>query len=289
MSLNSSANLDDPPLAAAAPTPADQPVSSSRLEPASAKRNALMALAVFLTAYFLALLPRAFDLPLEQVINSYANKSAFIDRLFYDLDTYCTFAGVPVVALIWGEWFRSEDTERRARLILGIVAVICAGVLSRGLQHLLATHSRPFYDPALRFDLPSVLDQTPLNTWNSFPSDHASVFFGLAVMIASIRPRMGLAVFLWLVFVESARAYSGAHYPSDLIGGAALGASLVWLVQVPSGTRRLAATIVDWARMSPSLFYAAAFFLSYQVATLFGDIRNLSGGFTLVGKIRHLL
>jgi undecaprenyl-diphosphatase len=266
-----------------------QLVSSSRLEPDPAKRNALMALAVFLTAYFLALLPRAFDLPLEQVINSYANKSAFIDRLFYDLDTYCTFAGVPVVALIWGEWFRSEDTERRARLILGIVAVICAGVLSRGLQHLLATHSRPFYDPALGFDLPSVLDQTPLNTWNSFPSDHASVFFGLAAMIASIRPRTGLAVFLWLVFVESARAYMGAHYPSDLIGGAALGAALVWLVQVPRGTRWQAGRIVDWARMSPSLFYTAAFFLSYQIATLFGDIRNLTGGFTLVGKIRDLL
>lgn len=289
MSPDSSANLDDPPLATAAPTPADQCVPSSRRVGDPAKRNAPIALAVFLVAYLLALLPRGFDLPLEQAINGYANKSAFVDRLLYDIDTYSTFAGVPVVALIWGEWFGSEDTERRARLILGMVAVIGAGILSRGLQHLLVTHSRPFYDPALGFHLPSVLGQTPFNTWNSFPSDHASVLFGLAATIASVRPRMGLAVFLWLVFAESARAYLGAHYPSDLIGGAALGAALVWLAQVPRGTRWLAGKIVDWARLSPSLFYTGAFFLSYQIATIFKDIRNIAGGFTLIGKIRHLL
>ena len=232
-------------------------------------------------------MPNAFDLPFERLINNYANKSVFIDHLFFDLDTYFIFSGVPILALIWGEW--SADKERRSRLILGILAVLCAGVLSRSLQHLLATHPRPFYDPALGFQLPSVLSETPLATWNSFPSDHGAVFFGLAALIASVRPRLGLLVFLWLAVVESSRAYVGAHYPSDLIGGAALGASLVWLAQVPGVMRRVAAKIAGWERLSPRLFYTGAFLLSYQVATLFADIRYLSGGFALIGNLRHML
>jgi undecaprenyl-diphosphatase len=251
------------------------------------KRNTLAALAVFLAAYAIALVPNVFDLPLERLINSHANKSVVLDHLFFNLDTYFIFSGMPVVALIWGEW--AANKERRARIILGIFAVLCAGVLSRSLQHLLATHPRPFYDPALGFRLPSISGQTPLATWNSFPSDHAAVFFGLAALIASIRPRLGLLVFLWLAFVECSRAYVGAHYPSDLIGGAALGASLVWLAQVPAAARQVAEKIAGWERLSPSLFYTCAFLLSYQVATLFADIRYLSGGFALIGNLRHLL
>jgi membrane-associated phospholipid phosphatase len=272
----------------AAPPPATEPlISPLAQELETDKRNALAALAVFLAAYAIALVPNAFDLPFERLINSYANKSVVIDHLFFDLDTYFIFSGVPVLALIWGEW--SADKERRARLILGIFAVLCAGLLSRSLQHFLATHPRPFYDPALGFHLPSILSETPLATWNSFPSDHAAVFFGLAALIASVRPRLGLLVFLWLAVVDSARAYVGAHYPSDLIGGAALGASLVWLAQVPGVMRRVAGKIAGWERLSPALFYTAAFLLSYQVATLFADIRYLSGGFALIGNLRHLL
>ena len=167
---------------------------------------------------------------------------------------------------------------------------MCAGVLSRSLQHLLSTHPRPVYDSALEFHLPSVLGEKPFNTWNSFPSEHAAVLFGLAAVIASVRPRLGLLVFLWLIPVELSRAYVGGHYPSDLIGGAALSASLVWLAQVPSATRRVAGKIAGWALQSPSLFYPGAFLLSYEVATLFDDIRDLTSGvFSLIGKLCHLL
>ena len=144
----------------------------------SDKRNSLVAFTVFLGAYTIALHPRAFDLPLEQAINSYANKSVVIDHLNFDLNEYAIFSGVPVVALIWGEWFSSANTESHARLILGFFAVVCAGVLSRSLQHLLSTHPRPFYNSALEFHLPSVLGEKPFNTWNSFPSDHAAVLLG---------------------------------------------------------------------------------------------------------------
>src|SRR6266702_3687129 len=66
--------------------------------------------------------------------------------------------------------------------------------------------------------------------------------------------------------------YAGAHYPSDLIGGAALGTIAIWAVQRPK-IFSLCSPALQWEKRSPSIFYATAFFLSYQVATLFGDLR----------------
>lgn len=254
----------------------------------TAKRNALIALAVLLGAYWLALRPSYFDIPVERAINGYANVSPIIDRLFFDLDTYFTFSGAPLVALVWACWFGATAPEKRARLIVGVILSIVAAGISRSLQHLLATHSRPFYDPALGFHLPGVLSQTPLNTWDSFPSDHAAIFFGLAATIAMLRPGLGLGAFVYLIFVESSRAYMGAHYPTDLIAGAALGAGVVWAAQ-GAYTVRIGSRIAGWDRWSPTLFYFCAFLLSYEIATIFTDIRSLSGGVSLITELRHLL
>jgi undecaprenyl-diphosphatase len=76
--------------------------------------------------------------------------------------------------------------------------------------------------------------------------------------------------------VEFFRNYIGAHYPSDLIAGAALGAFAVWASQVfrPVSAGK---KIMRWEQSSPGMFYMIAFFLSYQIATLFNDIRLTLG------------
>lgn len=105
----------------------------------------------------------------------------------------------------------------------------------------------------------------------------------------SVRPRLGLLAYLWLAIVEGARSYVGGHYPSDLIGGAALGTTLVSHAQVPSVARRAARRVVGWANSSPWLFYTAAFLLSYQIVTVFFDIRTLASGLSEIGKMHDLL
>jgi membrane-associated phospholipid phosphatase len=168
----------------------------------------------------------------------------------------------------------------RARVLVGTLVSFGGGIISRLLQHKLPTHPRPFYDPALGFH-PSALATEPLNSWNSFPSDHAAVFGGLVAVICLAHPRLGIAAVICGIITEFARTYVGAHYPSDLIGGAALGFTIVWAAQA-SWAIALARRVVEWECSSPSLFYMCGFFITYQIATLFSDIRDITGGFSLL-------
>lgn len=66
-----------------------------------------------------------------------------------------------------------------------------------------------------------------------FLSSHAANSMALAVFLVVVLPagrfRAGkLAVFLWALLLSYSRMYLGAHYPTDVLGGAALGAVLGW-------------------------------------------------------------
>lgn len=66
-----------------------------------------------------------------------------------------------------------------------------------------------------------------------FLSSHAansvalSVFLALVLPAGRFRGLKGL-VFLWAALLSYSRMYLGAHYPSDVLGGAAVGALLAW-------------------------------------------------------------
>jgi membrane-associated phospholipid phosphatase len=241
------------------------------------RRNVLISGAFFLGALALALSPGSFDRPLLGLVNSLAGRSALFDGVVYAVSRYFTFSGAVLMALIWCCWFDSEEPDSRARILVGVFASFVAGVISRSLQHTLPTHPRPVYDPALNFQVPPGFEQQ-YHTWNSFPSDHAAVFAGLAVVIYLVRSRFALFAIVWTALVESARVYVGAHYFSDLIGGAALAAAVIWATQA-SWLIVLGRRVVKWERIFPSLFYMTAFFISYQIVTLFEDVRHALGPF----------
>ena len=182
------------------------------------------------------------------------------------------------MALIWECWFNKPDIEARSRILAGVTAAFLASLISRWLQRDLPTHLRPFYDPALHFHIPLFVSPTPLNTWNSFPSDHAAVFLGLLVVIWLAQSRFRFAALAWIIIVESARIYTGAHYPSDLIGAAGLASAFVGASQSPYALR-VARHAMRSEQAFPSIFYMAAFYISFQLAVLFVDVRNISGGF----------
>jgi membrane-associated phospholipid phosphatase len=239
-------------------------------------RNVLISSLLFLGAYVVALAPESFDRPLTRLINSFANRSALFDGLVASLNGTYTFSGVVLMALIWSCWFDTKDVESRARILIGTLGALAAGGVSRFLQHTLSTHPRPIHDPALAFQAPLGID--PLyNTWNSFPSDHVTVFAGLALVIYIAGSRFAVFAIVWTAFVEICRTYMGGHYPSDLVGGAALGAVAVWASQRPWLISLASRLVKRWERSSPSLLCIGAFFLSYQIATLFLDIRYTLG------------
>jgi undecaprenyl-diphosphatase len=80
----------------------------------------------------------------------------------------------------------------------------------------------------------------------SFPSDHATAAFAIAVSILLRSRKVGLLALAMAIVLAVARVAVGVHYPGDVLGGAALGtacALLLWIPPVREPLHRLA----DWA------------------------------------------
>jgi membrane-associated phospholipid phosphatase len=247
------------------------------------RRAGLFALLLVL-ALALALAPQQFDRPFFAFVNSAAGESRLLDFGFV-LFGFMSMSSLPLVALVWACWFSSPDVTRRGRVLVSFLVAFGAGVFSRMLQYTLPTHPRPALDPAIHFRIPFDVDPSFLNTWNSFPSDHATVLGGLALVNFVIRAPWRWAAAALLVFTEGSRIYVGAHYPTDILGGLGLAGLLVWASQADP-VIRLGRAVASWEKMAAPLFYFLAFCLSYQIVTLFSEPRYLA---TLIFDLRHLL
>jgi membrane-associated phospholipid phosphatase len=264
------------------PTAPASVIGASRGAPQALARGASLGMAagpaIFTAAALLATLRhQSWDFALTKAINSFAGHSPLLDRVEQVLTVSQLPQGVALVAVLWYLWFETNDVDTRARLLSGIVAAACAGVLSRVFQLVLPTHPRPLHTEALGFVMPAGVQPATLNHFNPFPSDHGAVFFGLAIVVWSNRPGLGLAAFAWAAIVDFARVYEGYHYPSDIMGSIGLGLLAVSLFHNPS-VHRVACRVVAVEQTHRSWFYPMAFLLTYQVATLFDDVRLIGRG-----------
>jgi membrane-associated phospholipid phosphatase len=244
----------------------------------------LITTGIILGAYATVL--NNFDSTSILFLNKFVGKSFLVDRLVELISETFILNGVLFVALLWFIWFRDSREESRIRLLTGGFASALAALLSRLLQATLAFHSRPFLNADLHLKLVSPIgaEWGTLSHVNSFPSDHAALFFGLATLIWINDRRLGVFALFWAAVASSARAYLGFHYPTDILGGEALGLFMVILSQrFPLPT--LVSRLLDWERNASPSFYGVAFIASYLVATLFNDARNI--GHLLVQLLRH--
>lgn len=235
-------------------------------------RNVSLWGAVFLGAFALAVHPDIFDRPLTAFMNGYVGRWPLLDRLAVAAYAFPTLSGCVLMTLIWACWVMARDVEQRARILTGTLASFGAGIISRLLQRALPTHVRPVYDKALGFQqIPNV--DISYNTWNSFPSDHVSVFAALALVIWLASPRWGVFAIVFTAVFEMVRTYVGGHFPSDLIGGVGLAGMIVWISRTDWFVS-VGRWLMGFEQRAPSVFYPSAFFISAQVASLFLDVRN---------------
>jgi undecaprenyl-diphosphatase len=195
--------------------------------------------------------------------------------------SYPTLESAIVVSCVWYCWFSGIEEGLRARIVSGAFAAVFAALVSHFVQRMLPTSPKPIFDPALQLQVPAILGDidilraTSFPDTHTFPSDRATLVAGLAIAVLLVRPRIGLAAFGCTMTAEISRIYLGLHYPTDIIGSFFLAACLVWLAQIPRG-RALGSWLVNWERSSAASFYMCAFYLSYQVANGFQDLRELT-------------
>lgn len=223
-----------------------------------------------------------FDLPIQRFLSGYVGRSAHFDQFVYALSSTDTIKGILMMSLMWFAWFhrpRNEtairEKERQIHLLIVMAGSVATVILSRILQLGLRVHQRPLL-AGLGLHFPAGIDMSTVNRWNSFPSDHAMLFFALGTGLWQVNRWMGWFAYLWATFVICLpRVYLGIHYPSDVVAGAILGVlCMLGFERLP--VRNLAGRVHASSRLHPGLFYWCAFLFTEQTGHLYDEIRNMA-------------
>ena len=209
----------------------------------------------------------------------------------FDYSMYCLsdnqlLKGGLFVAALWWFWFRkSEDKPRDRVLVISTYAGCLAAIFLNQLVQILAPdRPRPYVAGLEGFLFPFDLG---MKRASSFPSDHAALFLGLATGLWFFSRRAGIVAGIYAVLIICVpRLCLGLHYPSDIVAGAAIGIACVLAV---NGTRlrdRIAGPVLKWQEKYPGLFYCLFFLFSYQLATLFDDLRSIAAWARLAAEFR---
>jgi undecaprenyl-diphosphatase len=180
------------------------------------------------------------DVTLFKTLNDFAaaHDGLVEDPLrFFALNAqYAFVALLAVLFLVTGKW-RSINGRH------GVVAAGFSALLALGVAHLIAdiwARPRP-YDahPGAHLFIPPSAD-------SSFPSDHATAAFAIAVALFLRHRKAGWIALAMATVLSVARVAVGTHYPGDVAAGALIGAAaalVFWHPSVREPLRRLA----EWA------------------------------------------
>src|ERR1700686_2417668 len=220
-----------------------------------------------------------FDSSIITFLNSFARHSWAFDSFVYMISGNNLFKGGLIVPLIWWAWFRpsADKADTRQQLICAIFACLVAVLIARGLALMLPFRNRPMTVAALHFQRPYGADEGNLINWSSFPSDHAAVFFSLAMSIFFVWRAAGVAALSYVfLFIAMPRLYLGFHYPTDILGGALIGIALALMARAKLFCDWVRSFIMPWLERSPGSFYACLFILTFQIATIFQSMRKIA-------------
>lgn len=149
------------------------------------------------------------------LFNQFTNQSLVVDSwiiFFADHLAYILVAVFILIAIL----SKVTKAEKMKIGLGGLLSVIIGRVFFVESIRFFYNHPRPFVT------LSNVRQLFP-ETGYSFPSGHATIFFGLSAVVYCFNKKAGVAFFILSAIMGIARIMAGVHYPFDILGGAILG------------------------------------------------------------------
>ncbi len=220
---------------------------------------------------------KGFDLGLIKLVFAIVNRCPALDSILRHLVDDNFLKGGIIMAVFWGLWFREDKpvNEKREFLVFAFVSSSVALVLGRLLALCVSFRVRPVQNPLYNFPFPPTSPGDIPRSWNSVPSDHAILFFCLAVSLWMVSRRIGVLAICHAVFVICVpRIYMGYHYPSDIAFGALLGIGVALTGKFTGFRKWVTRPAFLWLERHPASFYAFAFLWTFEVTELFRTLLN---------------
>jgi len=149
-------------------------------------------------------------------INGLAGRDRVVDMLAVALSRFGPFLLLLALAIIWFHATTGAERERRQRLVLLAAIATTGSLLVNQILIRIWSRPRPFAVQAATLLLPPSHDP-------SFPSDHATFAFAIAVALFLVSKRAGVPALVLAGLIGLARIYAGEHYVTDVAGGALIG------------------------------------------------------------------
>lgn len=166
------------------------------------------------------------DYQFFKIINDFAGKNAVLDKIGIFFAEYLPYL-IGVAALAFAiYWFVKNKSWKVVWQALAAV-ILSRGIITEAIRFLWH-RPRPFAGHTVNLLINHEVS-------GSFPSGHTTLLFALATIIYFWDKKIG-----WLFFALSflacfARIFAGVHYPTDILGGIAIGVFSGWIIKKASG------------------------------------------------------
>jgi undecaprenyl-diphosphatase len=220
----------------------------------------------------------SFDASILHFLNTFARRSLTFDSMMVVLSATILLKGAVLMAMFWWAWiyYGTEDRQARETLLFTLFLSVVSVAIARLLALSLPFRVRPLQNPQLDFRMPYEMDPKTLIGWSSFPSDHAAIFFCLAIGFWFVSRRLGaLAIAYVLILIALPRLYLGIHYPTDIIAGFLIALAMASLVKIPKLRSAIVGPGMKILERYPAWFYSLLFLCGFEIVEEFDGVRHL--------------
>jgi undecaprenyl-diphosphatase len=178
------------------------------------------------------------DYSLYKDVNGLSGTQPF-DSIFKFAANDLIFVIVAIVALLFLIPWRSKRDERRFGAVAAVPSVALALIVGKIISDAV-DRMRPFVAHHAHAHLLIHHSKDA-----SFPSDHATAGFALAMAVWLYDRVAGALLLVLAAIMAFGRVYVGVHYPGDVIAGALIGISAALVMYLPP-IRALVGRVAEW-------------------------------------------